>query len=328
MTIGVGTHCPQVSVLMPVYNAEQYLSEAVESILAQSFTDFEFLIFDDGSTDRSYEILERYALRDERIRLFAKPHCGYVTWLNEGIQLARGVYIARMDADDISLPQRLVRQVEYLRREGACVVVGCGTIQIDSDGDRLNEVLHDIDHKAIVTDLLNGGLGVISHPACMIRRSTLLAIGGYKKEFETIEDFDLWFRLAEHGLLANLPEVLLKYRVHHSNVIFTHIDQQRRVADRILSEARSRRGLAPLNNSIWNFSPSSRVWKHQWWAWLAAGDGNYRTALKHARIAIYEAPLSPQSWLALCISVVPRQLRRGVKQALSFTGLSANPSKS
>jgi len=320
-------YCPEVSVLMPVYNAGRYLPEAVESILSQSFADFEFLIFDDGSTDGSYDILHRYSLRDGRIRLFAKPHCGYVTWLNEGIQIARGEYIARMDADDISLPQRLARQVEYMRQKGECAVVGCDLVQIDSDGDLLNEVLHDTDHKAIEKDLLNGGLGVISHPACIIRRSALLAVGGYRKEFETIEDFDLWFRLAEYGLLANLPEVLLKYRIHHSNVIFTHADQQRHLADRILAEARSRKGLEPLNHSIWNFSSPSRVGKHQWWAWLAAGAGNYKTAFKHARISISEAPLSPQSWMTLCISVVPRNLRRGVKQVLSYAGLRANPIK-
>src|SRR5262245_3590276 len=105
---------PLISVIMPVYNAERYVADAVESILGQTFQDFEFLIFDDGSQDGSLAILGKYASQDARIRLFAKPHSGYVAWLSEGIRLARGEFIARMDADDISLPQRLARQSAFL----------------------------------------------------------------------------------------------------------------------------------------------------------------------------------------------------------------------
>ena len=106
---------PLVSVCMPVYNATRYLAEAVESILGQTFRDFEFLITDDGSTDRSLAILKRYAAQDARIRLWSRPNAGYVVRLNEMLHQARGDLIARMDADDVALPERFARQVEFLR---------------------------------------------------------------------------------------------------------------------------------------------------------------------------------------------------------------------
>lgn len=312
---------PQVSVVMPVYNAERYVAEAVESILAQTFRDLEFLVFDDGSTDRSLDILQTYTDLDDRIRVFAKPHRGYVPWLNEGMRIASGEFIARMDADDVSLPQRLVRQVEYLRRHPDCVAVGCDLLQIDPEGDPLSEVIHDTEHEAIEADLLSGGLGVISHPACVMRRSTLLAVGGYREEYEFLEDFDLWLRLAERGRLANVPEVLFNYRLHRANVIFTQVERQKQYADRIITEARLRRGLKPLAHSIWNFTAPSLVGQHQRWAWQAAGSGYYRTALKHASISLRKAPFSPRSWLALCVSVLPRSLRYFLKNTLVSAGL-------
>ena len=312
---------PQVSVVMPVYNTERYVAEAVESILAQTFRDFEFLVFDDGSADRSLEILQTYADGDNRIRVFAKPHRGYVPWLNEGIRIARGEFIARMDADDVSLPQRFDRQVEYLFRHPECVAVGCDLLQIDPDGDPLSEVAHDVEHEVIEADLLSGGHGVIAHPTCMMRRSALLAIGGYREEFESVEDFDLWLRLAELGRLANMPEILFRYRVHYTNVIFTQVERQKQHADRIITEARIRRGLKPLPQSIWSYTAPTLVERHQSWAWQAAGSGYHRTALKHTSISLREAPFSLRSWCALCISVCPRRLRQFVKNVLLSAGL-------
>ncbi|NJD34691.1 MAG: glycosyltransferase [Betaproteobacteria bacterium] len=312
---------PLISVVMPVYNVERYVAEAVESILTQTFQDFEFLIFDDGSNDGSLTILKEYANHDKRIQLFAKPHQGYVPWLNEGIKMARGEFIARMDADDVSLPQRFVRQMQHLCRHPDCVAVGCDTLMIDPDGDALGKVIHDVEHKAIESDLLNGGLGVIAHPTCMMRRSTLLAIGGYREEFESIEDFDLWLRLAELGCLANLPEVLLKYRVHYTNVVFTQVDRQRQHADRIINEARLRRGLKPLPHSIWSYTAPTFVERHQSWASQALGSGYQRTALKHAFISLRKAPFSPRSWLTLCVSALPKSLRQLLKATLVSAGL-------
>ena len=291
------------------------------SILSQDLDDFEFFIFDDGSIDRSQGIVKRFASQDHRIKLFQGNHKGHAHWLNEGVRMASAEYIARMDADDISLPQRFRRQLDYLRRESNCVAVGCDLLQIDEDGDPVMTVKHDVEHAKIEADLLDGGLGVISHPASMLRRSTILAIGGYKEEYEYIEDFDLWLRLAEQGHLANLPEVLFKYRLHHTNVIYSGVERQRQLADRIIMEARTRRSLKPLPHSIWNFTAPTLVERHRTWAWQAAGSGYYRTALKHAVKSFQIAPLSLGSWWALFFSLTPRSLRQVLKHALSVTGL-------
>ena len=309
---------PQVSVVMPVYNTERYVAEAVESILAQTFRDFEFLVFDDGSADRSLEILQTYTDRDDRIRVFAKPHRGYVPWLNEGIRIARGEFIARMDADDISLPQRFARQVEYLRRQPECVAIGCDMLVIDPDGDSLNQETHYIEGEVIEAALLKGEHGVIAHPTCMMRRSVLLAIGCYREEYETIEDFDLWFRLAEKGRLANLPEVLFKYRLHHASVVHTQVARQGRHADRIVTEARLRRGLKPLSCSVWDFTTPTSAGRHQAWAWYAAGGGYRRTAFKHAFIALRTNPLSLRSWVVFVRCSLPN----GIISVLKDLGLS------
>jgi glycosyltransferase involved in cell wall biosynthesis len=126
---------PLISVCMPVYNAERYVSEAIESVLSQTFKDFEFLILDDGSTDGSLAILKGHAERDPRIRLTSRPNKGLAPTLNELMDQARGEFVARMDADDVSLPERLERQADYLRKHPDCVIVGCHALVMDSDGD-------------------------------------------------------------------------------------------------------------------------------------------------------------------------------------------------
>jgi hypothetical protein len=313
---------PQVSVVMPVYNTERYVAEAVESILSQTFVDFEFLIFDDGSTDRSLEILHGYIDRDDRIRVFAKPHRGYVPWLNEGIRIARGEFIARMDADDVAMPDRFDCQVQYLRENPAYVAVGSDCLAIDPDGSPLHIIGYDSNHKTDEASLLNGESEGLAHPTTMLRREALLSIGGYREQYEFLEDYDLWFRLAEKGLLGLIPKVLLKHRLHCNAVSYAQVGRQKQLVDTILTEHRMRRGLQPLPQTAWRYdTPTTPAEAHRWWANLAAANGHHRTALKHAAISLREAPLSPRSWCALCISVCPRSLRRFLKHALMSTGL-------
>src|SRR5512135_1833139 len=140
---------PLISVCMPVYNAERYIARAVESILGQTFGDFEFLILDDGSTDGSLEILRRYANHDPRIRLTSRPNKGLPPSLNELVDQARGEFIARMDADDVALPERFARQVEYLRAHPDCVLVGSRVQLVDPEGDPLCDWCTMQEHEAI-----------------------------------------------------------------------------------------------------------------------------------------------------------------------------------
>jgi glycosyltransferase involved in cell wall biosynthesis len=316
---------PRLSVVMPVYNAERYLAQAIESILHQTFRDFEFIIFDDGSQDSSLRILEQYANIDMRIQLFAKSHKGYVSWLNEGIVTARGEFLARMDADDISLPQRFTRQVEYLFKHPACVVVGCGTLMIDSDGDPICEHRPDPDHATLFANLVKGGHGIIAHPTSMMRRTAIVNAGGYKEEYEPIEDFDLWFRLAECGELANIPEPLFKYRQHRGSIMYTRtqVERQKQYADIILAQARQRLGERPLSHSCYNYSAPTIVESHRMWATWALISRHRRTAMKHARLSLRHATWSPKSWALLFACLLPFSLL----SVLSRFGLSRSWNK-
>lgn len=296
---------PAVSVLMPVYNAERYVGEAVESILGQTFSDFEFIIIDDGSTDGSLGILRKYADRDGRIRLVSRPNTGYVVALNEAISLARGEYLARMDADDASLPERFQAQVDYLKKHPECVAVGTRVVVVDSDGDPLGEWNRDETHEVIDAAHMEGSRGgVICHPSVMMRRSAVRAVGGYHAEHETAEDLDLWLRLAEIGRLANLPEALLRYRMHPKSVSHARSEQQWRTVTEVLRDAYRRRGLdasgvsptAPGN-------PIGAAHLHRKWAWWALGAGHVSTARKHALRCAIRGPWSMMNWKVLLCAI-------------------------
>jgi glycosyltransferase involved in cell wall biosynthesis len=300
---------------MPARDVERFVSAAVESVLAQDWEDFEFLIFDDGSTDGTLPILRSYARKDSRVQVFAGSHRGYVPWLNTGIRMSRGEFVARMDADDISMPQRFKRQVEFLTAHEECVAVGSFHTMIDPDGQPLGQVQFDTASRVIKENLLNGALNVICHPAVMMRRSVLVAVGGYREDCESVEDFALWLDLAERGALANIPEFLFNYRQHHSSVSATQHERQIRLAREILRKARHRIGLEPLGESLLTaYTPArSPAERHREWALTAASSGYRRTALKHARVAIRLAPHSPLGWLVLFRCLTPRDLVIGSK---------------
>src|SRR5438552_5575639 len=171
---------PAVTVLMPVYNADRFVAETVETILAQTFNDFEFLIIDDGSTDRSLEILQSYANRDPRIRLISRPNTGYVVALNEGLELARGECVARIDAADPADPRRLEFQVARMRQEPELVALGSNALAIDADGLPLGDYSVPLTHEEIEASHLQGS-SAIHHPAVMLRPGAVKQVGGYRK---------------------------------------------------------------------------------------------------------------------------------------------------
>jgi glycosyltransferase involved in cell wall biosynthesis len=288
---------PVISVCMSVYNAEPYLRAAVQSILAQTFTDFEFIIIDDGSTDGSSGILREFAERDARIRLTCRPNQGLTKSLNEALQQAHGSYIARMDADDISLPRRFEKQAAYLQSHPDCVLVGCRILTIDPFGTPLYEPDHKLGHAEIEQQLLAGTGWAIVHPAAMMRRETLNALGGYRTQFEPSEDLDLFLRLAERGKIANLPELLFHYRQHSKSVNHTRFEDQNRAKRTILSEAYARRGLClpagwvPPRRNILPVDKEINMW-----AWTALRKGHVTAARRHALSVVKLAPFSFDSW--------------------------------
>lgn len=197
---------PVVSVLMPVYNAEEYLRESIESILSQTFGDFEFLIINDGSTDNSAFIISSYS--DERIRFVDRKHFGISNTLNYGLKLAQGEYIARMDADDISLPQRLEKQVECMNKHKNIDVVGSYMAYLNSTP--LHVVKYPIKNKDIKAEFLF--TYPFSNPTMMYRREKIKNKKFFYRENKA-EDYDLMSRMINKFIMANLPVVLLYYRV-------------------------------------------------------------------------------------------------------------------
>ena len=238
---------PRVSVVMSVYNGLPYLEAAVMSILKQTFTDFEFVILDDGSTDRTWEALQAYARQDARIRLFSNQYnMGYTRTLNAGFKQARGKYIARQDADDISLPERLEHQVALLDAHPEIGLAGTRRQFIDPQDKPLDipDKLTATDNSSIQALLLD--INCIHHGSFMFRSELLDVIGDYTVELEPSEDYDFCLRVAEVAQLANLNDALYLYRVHPTSV--SKLKEYRQAYNKALGLERAiyrRHGLHP-----------------------------------------------------------------------------------
>jgi len=203
---------------MSVFNGERYLAEAVESIINQSFRDFEFIIIDDGSEDNTWKILSEYGVRDRRIVLHRnEENIGLTRSLNLGLSLARGEYIARMDADDISLPGRLEWQIQFLDANQEIGVLGGGCQIIDENGELLSERIPPCEDASIKAELLikNNGLG---HSEIMARAELLRKVGGYDETIPYAQDYDLWCRLSPVTQFASLQKIVIKWRNRKSNI--------------------------------------------------------------------------------------------------------------
>lgn len=201
---------PQVSVLLPVYNGGRFLREAIDSILGQSYADFELIVVNDGSTDDTHDIVSSYA--DPRLRYIRQDNCGLSATLNKAIGLARGRYLARQDSDDLSYPERLKRQVEYLDAHPTCGLVGTWA-EIWVEGERTSRAhRHPADNPVLQFLLLFNNPFV--HSSVMMRREAVQKVGPYlsDRSRKLPEDYELWSRIARHYELANIPELLHVYR--------------------------------------------------------------------------------------------------------------------
>jgi hypothetical protein len=217
---------PTVSVVMSVFNGERFLSEAVDSVLNQSFRDFEFIIIDDGSTDGTADILARYQKADPRVVVHHHPNKGQVPSLNTGCGLARGRYIARIDADDVALPERLERQVACLEQNPQVALLGSSISNIDEMGRHLSTWPLPTGDKEIKERLFGLQDIPFCHVTLVFRREAFRAVNGYRTAFAPAEDYDLWLRMAERWQLANLPEPLIKVRRRAHSLSFTSARQQ------------------------------------------------------------------------------------------------------
>ncbi|RYD24095.1 MAG: glycosyltransferase [Verrucomicrobiaceae bacterium] len=281
---------PLISIIMPVWNGERYLAEAVRSILGQTFRDFEFIILDDGSTDRTPEILAEFAAQDSRIRIIPLEHEGIVTALNRGVAESRAAWIARMDADDISHPERLARQWAAVGKKPRAVLCHTHT-NIIGDPAYITRAGRFIRSHALIALRLCFQCPII-HPTVMFRKDVFLECGGYRQEERHAEDFALWGRMIARGPVVGVPEPSLDFRVHGASISKQQAATQEALSQKIsarhcaafmnLDEEKSVRAYRaiqglfvprPVREWIWfliNCLPKMRWHSLEMWAWVAS----------------------------------------------------------
>jgi len=275
---------------MPVWNGEMFLSAAIDSILVQTLSDFELIIIDDGSTDRTPEILADYAALDSRIRVIRMDHAGIVVSLNHGVSVARANWIARMDCDDVADENRLECQWKMLHRHPDAVL--CHTnIRLIGERQFITQVGHFIRTRALLALRLCFHCPVI-HSTVMFRRETFIACGQYVADERHAEDYSLWGRLLLAGGIVSIPKPLLSFRVHSGSISKRQADIQETLTQKIavrhcmqfmgLDESTAIRAYRALRGDSPNYAGSEWIWflirclpKLQWksvelWVWVAS----------------------------------------------------------
>ena len=278
------------------------MAAAVESILGQTFGDFEFIIIDDGSTDGSTDILRQYAARDAD-HISEPAEYGVCAGMNEALAMARGEFVARMDADDVAMPDRFVSQVELMRSRPELVLVGGATELIDGAGRTLLRPPVETENQKLQAGLLDGNSG-IGHPTAMLRRAAMIAAGGYDESMSPAEDLDLWLKLSEVGELANLPQVVLRYRIHDQSVSSRRAMKQLETAKLACERAWKRRGLEHRQFDMtrrWRADKSraSRCEFATMYGWWAFRNGERAGAIVYALRAIGLMPWRSGGWRLL-----------------------------
>jgi glycosyltransferase involved in cell wall biosynthesis len=231
---------PSVSVVMAVYNGERFLADTLDSLLTQSLRDFEVVVVDDGSTDRTAGLLHGYASRDRRVIVQRQRNLGRAAARNVGIGLARAPLVALIDADDIAMPDRLERQRRFLAENPKVAGVGGSLIFINDQGREFAEVSYPLSPPEVRAAFSQRRTG-IAHPAAMVRKQVLNRIGGYRSTFVRAEDADLWLRILDDHCLANLDAPVLRYRIHRTQAAVDGLEQQALccVAAHVAARARS-----------------------------------------------------------------------------------------
>ena len=229
---------PQISVILPVYNGEKYVETALRSIMVQDFKAIEILAINDGSVDQSGAILEALAQEDGRIRVLTRENDGLVSALNWGLAEAQADIIARMDADDVSYPNRFSRQWQVLQDNPDIGLVFSQMNKIKADGTPLGKVTNTKLSAEDVAAALSKGNCLPHHPTVMARKAEMLAAGGYREVFKGAEDLDLWYRMSKRTKLVGLSDVLLDYRLHEGQVTQTSVVRQRFSQDLVILIAR------------------------------------------------------------------------------------------
>lgn len=276
---------PPVTILMPVFNGSEYLSEAIESILNQTFGDFEFLVVNDGSTDASGEILQRYHCHDHRLRVYHQQHLGLIPSLNRGFHLAKGKYVARMDADDVSHPERIATQVAFMQSQPDCVLLGTAADLIDSTGNRLEAITPPHDCEVIKRTLHHGNAFI--HGSIIMLHAAFDRAGGYRESAYLAEDYDLWCRVAQVWGVTNLTARLYSLRIHQGSV------SARGVTAQLQARYTIRAAHYGTPQPSWAERRTARADAHLNYTRLFEVTGQHRAARTHLLAAWAAKPWSP-----------------------------------
>jgi len=216
---------PLISVIMSVFNGQEYLEESIQSILNQSFKNFEFIIVNDGSFDNTKEILKKYQSKDPRIKIITNDgNIGLTKSLNRAIKIAQGKYIARQDADDISLSQRLEKQIEFLEKNPEIKVLGTFGYLIAQEAEILGKEIVPISSQAIKKVLIKRNPFI--HTSIMVKKEIIDKVGAYNEKFRTSQDYELWFRILRIAKGENLPLFLVKKRYRSGMISFDRSKEQ------------------------------------------------------------------------------------------------------
>lgn len=289
----VSVKTPKISVLMSVYNAQEYLDHAITSILEQTFMDFEFIIINDGSTDRSLEIIKNFD--DPRIRLIDRENKGLTASLNEAIELAEGEYLARQDADDFSHPERFEKEVARLEADPGLGLIGSNYVVVDERDNPVNQTnvfTHPDDLK--VAEALSNQFG---HGSVMMRAETVEEVGPYDPAVGIVEDYDLFVRISHVARIANIKEPLYYWRRNPVGVSLSNQDRQMEnfyaVRDREWARLKTHRNeyrifTAFHPDSLRYIDRKAAVFRDL--AYLHRRDGNVRKALGLLLIATLLSP--------------------------------------
>lgn len=241
---------PILSVLMPVFNSEQFVTDAIKSILSQSFKDFEFLILNDASTDRSFEIIKDFENKDPRIKVFQnEKNLGVVESRNKLINFSKGKYIAWIDSDDVTLKNRFEEQIKFLEEHPEIGMVGAFPIIIDEFGNKIGKWSFETDPQKLKIELFFHSSFLTS--SVMIRKSCLPQ-NFYDSKFPVAEDFDLYSKISEHCKTANIPDILVKYRINSKGLSKSNTEKMEKLSLQVIQEHAERLGIKLEENTIKN----------------------------------------------------------------------------
>ena len=273
---------PRITVLMPVHNGERYLKNCIESILNQTFKDFEFLVVDDGSTDTTRDIINSY--KDDRINLVKNErNLGLVASLNIGLENSRGEYIARIDADDIALPHRLTRQFDFLENRHDTALIGSWGEAIKENGDRISISRLPVKKEEIAATVLFGEF-IMIHSSFMYRKKIIVDAGKYSKVFYLCEDYKLVTDLLLSGYgVNNIPEVLVKYRIHDDRISVRNSGPQLKMYLIVVKEfiQNFTGGFSDLDqNLLFNFLISTGAMNKRYWENVPSVKGSVRRIIE------------------------------------------------